>query len=329
MQNIFTIHPDMSDLIAAKEALTKTNDSGVVRSEWDNYGARLSRPYPKDMDVRDMSVACSGAGRDGTVPVRIYRPAEAKDGVAPCVLFLHGGGFIKGSLESADANAWGVAQETGAVVVSVDYRLAPDFPYPAALMDTYGVLEYIKANASSLGINPDKISVWGESAGGNLAAATCLMSRDRKGPQICAQVVIYPCLTNDLSSQSYSVHGDSVGLTTKFVAHCWDMYLGGQKPDPESYATPLKQKNLAGLPPAFIHYAQIDPIADDGPQYAEQLRAAGGSATLRCATGMIHGFIRARFSGTTAEREFSLPCTFLRGVFAAVSGVSGKALSPA
>jgi acetyl esterase len=320
MQKAFTIHPDMSDLIAAKEALTKTNESGVVRSEWDSYGARLARPYPKDMEVRDMSVACSGAGRNGVVPVRIYRPAEAKDFKAPCVLFLHGGGFIKGSLESGDSNAWGVAQETGAVVVSVDYRLAPDFRYPAALIDTYGVLEYVKANAAALKIDPDKIAVWGESAGGNLAAATCLMSRDRKGPQICAQVLVYPCLTNDLTSESYSVHGESVGLTTKLVVHCWDMYLGDHKPDPESYATPLKQKNLAGLPPAFVHHAEIDPIAADGPQYAERLRAAGGSATLRCATGMIHGFIRARFTGTTAEREFFLPCTFLRGVFAVAPG---------
>src|SRR6202000_1172811 len=107
MQNLSQTTPARGDPTAATQALTKPNDSGVVRSEWDSYGARLSRPYPKDMEVRDMSVACPGAGRNGTVPVRIYRPAEAKDSVAPCVLFLHGGGFIKGKLESAVAQAGG------------------------------------------------------------------------------------------------------------------------------------------------------------------------------------------------------------------------------
>lgn len=317
MTGSFTIHPDMSDLIAAKKALTNTADPDTLRDEWNSYGARLSRPRPDDMSVENISASWSGVAPNGFVPLRIYRPKETIGIAAPCVLFLHGGGFIKGSLDSADSNAWGAAQVTGAVVISIDYRLAPGFPYPSALTDTYAVLEYVRTNSVALGIDPGKIAVWGESAGGNLAAAVCLMSRDRKGPAIRAQVLIYPCLTDDCLSNSYSTYGNSVGLKTDFMLRGWKLYLDSHRPTPESYATPLKHANLSRLPPAFIHYAEIDPLADDSRQYAERLRAAGSPVTLRRATGMIHGFIRARFSGTTAESEFALPCMHLRGIFAA------------
>jgi acetyl esterase/lipase len=313
----FKIHPDMNELIAAKKALTDASDSSTVRSEWENYGSRLSRPYPPGMKVESLSFECGRAGRNGKIDVRVYRPAEAEATHAPCVLFLHGGGFLKGSLDSADSNAWGVAYETGAVVVSVDYRLAPEFPYPDALTDVYAVLEYVVSNCESLGIDRDRVAVWGESAGGNLAAAVALMARDRKGPNLSAQVIVYGCLTDDLTSNSYVVHGQSIGLQTSFMVDCWTAYLGGRDPKDEVYSTPLKHPDLRGVPPAFIHYAEIDPLADDSPQYARRLKDAGVPTVLRCADGMIHGFIRARFGGPAAEREFTLPCMFLRGIFAA------------
>jgi acetyl esterase len=249
------------------------------------------------------------------VPVRIYRPASAPDG-APCVIFIHGGGFIKGSLDSGDGNAWGISDQTGAVVISVDYRLAPEFRYPSALTDVYEVLRYIVQNAAALGVDKDRIAVWGDSAGGNLAAAVSLLARDKVGPKIVAQVLVYAALTNEQKSQSYTVHADSVGLTTSSVIGSWKQYLGDKSADTELYAAPLKCGNLRNLPPAFIHHAEIDPIADDSPQYAARLTAAGVPTTLRCAKGMIHGFLRARFTGSTAANEFSLPCMFLRGIFA-------------
>jgi acetyl esterase len=315
MNASYSIHPDMRELIAAKEVLARTTDPAVLRAEWNNYGAKLSRPYPDGMVVKDEAFACPGAGRDGTVQVRIYRPAAARSG-ASCVIFIHGGGFIKGSLDSADGNAWGISDQTGAVVVSVDYRLAPEFRYPAALTDVYEVLRYVTANSEALGVDSDRIAVWGDSAGGNLSAAVSLLARDKGGPKLAAQVLVYAALTNEPKAPSYSVHANSVGLTASSVADCWKQYLGDKSADVEPYAAPLKSGNLRNLPPAFIHHAEIDPIADDSAQYAERLAAAGVPTTLRCAKGMIHGFLRARFTGPTAASEFSLPCMFLRGIFA-------------
>lgn len=317
MAKTYQIHPDMHELISAKQVLARTSDPEVLRKEWNNYGAKLSRPYPTGMVVQDETFLCPGAGRAGTVNVRIYRPVAAKHG-APCVIFVHGGAFIKGSLDSGDGNAWGIADQTGAIVVSVDYRLAPEFRYPAALTDVYEVLRYLAANAEKLSIDKNRIAVWGESAGGNLSAAVSLMARDKGGPKIAAQVMIYPCLTNDASSPSYTIHADSVGLTTAACVDAWKQYLGDKSADTEPYAAPLKNRNLQDLPPAFVHYAEIDPLSDDGPRYAERLVAAGVPTTLRCAEGMIHGFIRARFSGTTAANEFLLPCMFLRGIFSGI-----------
>jgi acetyl esterase len=311
------IHPDMRDLFAAKEILTRTGDPEILRREWDAYGKRMSRPYPADLAVEDQTFNCPGAGRDGAIKVRIYRRKSAP-GNAPCVIFLHGGGFVKGSLDSADSNAWGVADETGAVVVSVDYRLAPDFPYPAALNDAYESLRYIAANAGALSIDNTRIGLWGESAGANLVAGTALMARDKNGPSICAQVMIYGPFTDDWTSESYRVHANTVpGLTTAGIHKAWPLYTGGKSGDDLFYASPAKVKNLGGLPPAFVHYAEIDPIADDSPLFAGRLAEAGVPTTLRCAKGMIHGFVRARFSGSTAANEFSLPCMYLRGIFAA------------
>jgi acetyl esterase len=311
------IHPDMRDLFAAKEALTRTSDPEILRREWDAYGRRLSRPYPADLAVEDQTFNCQGAGRDGAIKVRIYRPKSApKD--SPCVIFLHGGGFVKGSLNSADSNAWGIADETGAVVISVDYRLAPDFPYPAALNDAYEVLEYIAANAGVLGIDKTRIGLWGESAGANLVAGVSLMARDKNGPHISAQVMVYGPFTDDWTADSYRVHATTVpGVTTAMWHKTWPLYTAGKSGDDLFYATPAKVKNLKDLPPAFIHYAEIDPVADDSPLYAGRLAEAGVPTTLRCAKGMIHGFLRARFSGSTAANEFSLPCMYLRGIFAA------------
>jgi acetyl esterase len=317
------LHPDMRELFAAKEVLTKTTDPEILRREWVNYGEKLSRPYPPGLAVNDRTFDCPGAGRDGTIKVRIYRPKSATKN-APCVMFLHGGGFVKGDLDSADGNAWGVADQTGAVVISIEYRLAPEFVYPAALTDAYEALRYIAANAEALGINKTRIAVWGESAGGNLVAGLAILARDKAGPAIKAQVMVYGAFSDDFTTESYRVYANYIpGITTEGAKKTWPLYTGGKSGDDVRYATPLKVKDLAGLPPAFIHYAEIDPLADDSPKYAERLTAAGVPTTLRCAKGMIHGFLRARFSGTTAANEFSLPCMFLRGIFAGTAAQDG------
>lgn len=310
MTTTFDIHPDMADVIAAKQAVTQSNDPEAMRAAWNAYGARLGRDRPSGMVVRDTAVP-RPAVHGGDIPIRIYRP-EGVDTPSPCVVYLHGGAFIKGSLDSADTVAWGVADEAGVVVVSVDYRLAPQHPFPAALEDCYAVVRHLPERGETFGVQGDRLALWGDSAGGNLAAATCLVARDRGGPRIVAQALNYPCLTDELTSDSYRRYAESPGLHTANMDVGWSHYLGDRRPTDNPYAAPLKADDLSDLPPAHFHYAEIDPLADDARHYAEAMAAAGNEVVLRCARRMIHGFLRARFTGPAAAAEFARPCEFLR-----------------
>lgn len=311
------VHPDMIELIAAKQAVPRTLDPGAMRESWNAYGARTGADYPPGMQVHDTRITCPGAGRDGTVSIRIYRPRAAPT-PSPCVVYLHGGAFVKGSLDSGDGVAWGIAEQVGALTVSIDYRLAPDHPYPAAVEDCHAAVSYLSSRGAEFGIDGTRIALIGDSAGGNLTAATCLAARDRGGPPIAGQALNYPCLTDELTAEAYVRYADSPGLKTELMDACWDYYLEGRRPTSEPYAAPLKAPDLAGLPPAHIHYAEFDPLADDARRYAERLREAGNEVELRCARRMIHGFMRARFFGPAAAAEFAKPCTFIRRVLGLV-----------
>ena len=309
MTATFDIHPDMDELIAAKREVAQTSDPQAMRAAWNAYGARLGRDRPAGMTVRD-TVVPRPASHGGDIPIRVYRPEGAKF-PSPCVVYLHGGSFYKGSLDSGDTVAWGVAEETGTVVVSVDYRLAPRHPFPAGLEDCHAVVSHLAGHGATFGVQGERLALWGDSAGGNLAATTCLLARDRGGPRILAQALNYPCLTDELTSGSYRRYAESPGLVTVNIDMGWSHYLGNRRPTDDPRAAPLKAGDLSGLPAAHIHYAEIDPLADDAPQYAERLAAAGNEVVLRCARRMIHGFLRARFSGPDAAAEFSRPCSFL------------------
>ena len=306
----FDVHPDMADVIAAKRAVTQSNDPEELRAAWDAYGARLGRDRPGGMVVRDTAIR-RPAVHGGDIPIRIYRP-EGVVSPSPCVVYLHGGAFIKGSLDSGDTVAWGVADVAGVVVASVDYRLAPQHPFPAALEDCYAVVRRLAEQGESFGVRGDRLALWGDSAGGNLAAATCLLARDRGGPGIVAQALNYPCLTDDLTSDSYRRYAESPGLRTANMDIAWSHYLGDRRPTDDPHAAPLKAADLSGLPPVHVHYAEFDPLADDARHYAERMTAAGNEVVLRCARRMIHGYLRARFSGEDAAEEFANPCRFLR-----------------
>lgn len=306
----FDIHPDMHELLAAKQVAPKAGDADLLRSGWNNYGASMNRPYPSGMVVTDEFIDVAGAGRDGRIPVRFYRPQGVK-APSPCVVYLHGGAFIKGSLDSGDAIAWGLADQTGFVVMSVDYRLAPENPFPAGVEDCYAAVRQLAASSSSHGVDPDRIGVWGDSAGGNMAAAVCLMARDRGGPEIRAQAINYPCLTDDLSAPAYRDMAEAPGVRTAAIDNAWNLYLGNGRPTSNPYAVPLKAADLSHLPPAHVHYAEYDCLADDAIRYAARLEAAGNKVTLRSARRMIHGYLRARFAGPEAAAEFAAPCRFL------------------
>lgn len=306
----FDIHPDMSDLLAAKEAAPKSGDSDLLRSGWDSYGSRLNRPYPDGMLVRDEALDVAGAGTGGRILVRFYWPKGARR-PSPCIVYLHGGAFIKGSLDSGDSIAWGVADHTGYVVMSVDYRLAPENPFPAGVEDCYAAVKRLSEIGERFGVDTGRIALWGDSAGGNMAAAVCLMARDRGGPAIRAQAINYPCLTDDLSAPAYRDMAEAPGVFTASIDRAWNLYLGSRRPTNDGYAAPLKAADFSGLPPAHVHYAEYDCLADDARAYADRLKAAGCVVTLRSAKRMIHGYLRARFTGPDAAAEFAAPCRFL------------------
>lgn len=274
------------------------------------FSRRYNPPYPTGLSVADRTIAADGRA----IPVRVYRPAG--EAPKPGIVFAHGGGWVQGNLVTHDGAAAGLAEGIGAVVVSVDYRLAPEHPYPAAFDDCDAVLRHVAANPGEFGIDPARLAVCGDSAGGNLAAAAALAARDRGGPKLRAQLLVYPCLSSDLAFPSYSEYAAGPFLTTEAMRTYWSLYLGPALGQGDPLATPLSAADLAGLPPTVITVARHDPVRDDGVRYAERLRAAGVPVTYRCADRLTHGWLRARLMSEDAGREFAALCTAARQMLA-------------
>ncbi|SDY40070.1 acetyl esterase [Modestobacter sp. DSM 44400] len=230
------------------------------------------------------------AGAEGPLPVRVYRPHGAGAGPLPLVVNFHGGGWTIGSLDSADWLCSNVAVALPAVVVSVDYRLAPEHRWPVAAEDCYAALVDLAGRAGELGADPSRLAVMGDSAGGNLAAVVSLMSRDRSGPVIGFQALLYPATDLGLGSPSIEENAHAPILTRDDVVAFRDHYLGGQDPH-QPYASPLHAPDHRGLPPALVQVAEHDPIRDDGLRYADTLRAAGVPVRTTQYVGMPHGYL--------------------------------------
>jgi acetyl esterase len=306
------MHPDMQVLLEAREATNarlgpRGDDVAAARRWWNTYADILAQPHPEDMTVFDRTIPTD----EREVPVRVYQPA-GKSGKRPCIIYIHGGGFMMGDLDSSDSNAWGYAQETGATVVSVDYRLTPEHPYPAGLNDCYGVLLWLAANPDDVGIDADRIAVIGDSAGATLSAGTALKARDENGPKLAAQGLIFGSFGLPQDSGSYLEFADGLGLTRASTLKFRQLYLPNGTDNVEPYAMPLRAPDHANLPPALVHSAEMDPIRDDGRAYAAKLALAGNNVTYREAKGMVHGFLRARFTGEAARAEYMVACDFLK-----------------
>lgn len=228
-------------------------------------------------------------GPAGEIPVRVYTP----DGVGPFpgIVFTHGGGWVLMSVETHDTICRALANQAGAVVVSVEYRLAPEHKYPAAAEDAYAAVRWVADNAPVLNVDASRLGVVGDSAGGNLAAAVTLMARDRGGPPLAFQALLFPVLDHNFETRSYVDNAEGFMLTRASMEWFWNHYLASPDQGREPYASPLRAQSHAGLPPAYVATAEFDPLRDEGEAYAKALEAAGVPVELVRYEGQIHDFI--------------------------------------
>ncbi len=236
-------------------------------------------------EVRDLSVP----GAEGALAARVYHPAPGAS--RPILLYLHGGGWVLGSLDTHDRVCRELARETGGVVVAPAYRLAPEHPHPAALEDAWGVLRWLAREGASVGGDPARIAVAGDSAGGHLSAALSLLARDRGGPRLVAQVPIYPALEPRFDTASMVANREGYLLTREDLVWFWGHYLGGMTPGPDGYAAPLLAADVSGLPPALVITAEFDPLRDEGRAWVSRLALAGVCTELAEYSGVTHNFV--------------------------------------
>jgi acetyl esterase len=262
------------------------------RAWYDALCARFDRPLPEGLTFEDEMLS---------VPIRRYRPAQMRSDVV--LLYLHGGGFVVGSLDSHHAICAEIADYAGAELVSVDYRLAPEHLWPAQTDDCYGVMKQLIGQGR-------KLVVIGDSAGANLAAGLTLRARDDGLAGVVGQVLIYPALGGDLQSGSYAEMAQAPGLSTADVAYYREIL---KAPQDEPVAHPLLARTLEGLPPAFITVAHFDPLRDDGRDYAARLREEGVEVVFRVEPQMVHAWLRARHMSEGAHDGFSAICAAVRG----------------
>jgi acetyl esterase len=246
--------------------------------------AALQGPPEPVGSVEDRTIP----GPDGGLPIRIYVPFG--NGPFPVLVYFHGGGWVIGDIESSDGLCRILTNAAGCIVVSVDYRLAPEHPFPAAADDAYHATLWAATNASSFGADASRIAVGGDSAGGNLAAVVAQMARDRGKTAICFQLLIYPVIDAACNTPSYSENAEGYFLTRDAMQWFWNHYVPNDADRNHPYASPLRASNLAGLPAALVITAEFDPLRDEGERYAESMSAAGTPVQLTRFDGMIHGF---------------------------------------
>jgi acetyl esterase len=228
-------------------------------------------------------------GPDGDIPVRIYVPHGRR--TRGVLVYFHGGGWVIGDIETVDRPCRSIANAADVVVVSVDYRLAPEHRQPAAFDDCYAATAWVAEHAEELDVDPARLAVGGDSAGGHLAAAVSLEARDRGGPAIAFQLLIYPVTDFAFTTPSHAENGEGYLLQRATMQWFWAHYLGATDPDKDQTVFPARAASFADLPPAFVATAEFDPLRDEGEAYAESLRAAGVDVTATRYDGMIHGFL--------------------------------------
>ena len=277
---------------------------------------RLMRPANPEITVGHVTERrIDGPG--GPIGLRIYRPEG--NGPFPVYVNFHGGGWVIGDLDTADAVCRDICRTVGCVVVSVDYRLAPEHRYPAAMDDCYAATCWVADHHQDLQGN-GKLAVGGESAGGNLAAAVCLRARDEAGPEIHFQMLLYPVTDADFTRQSYVDNATGYILETETMQWFWDHYLPDAKRRAEAYASPLRAADLSNLPAALVVTAEFDPLRDEGMAFAQALGDAGTSVEAVCYDGLVHDFFATAALFQVSRPPFEHACTQLRQALGNLEG---------
>ena len=284
-----SLDPQLKAYLDALEALgappLNSVPVDVARKMYEKAAEQTRGEPPELLAVEELVIP----GPESELKAWLYRPSEQQD--LPLLVYFHGGGFTIGSLQSHDAVCRYLSKETECLVLSVDYRLAPEHKYPAAVEDAWAATCWAVNNAKKLGGDPDRVAVGGDSAGGNLAAIVCLMAREAGDPQLACQLLIYPGIDMSCSLPSHDTFADGYRLTRDLITWFYQAYFTKDDDVTDWRASPINAHSLAGLPPAFILSAGFDPLQDENKSYAYKLEAAGVAVVHSHYPDMIHGFV--------------------------------------
>jgi len=305
------VDPQIQALLDLGAGVPATNTLSVTQARAQYEGRIRLMAQPASVDaVREQVIQWPG----GDLRLRIYRPPGK--GPFPLLAFFHGSGFVLCSLDTHDGMCRNLCAGAGCVVVSVDYRLAPEHKYPAGLDDCVFATRWIADHASELEGDAKRLAIGGDSAGGNLAAAAALRLRDQGGPPLVGQLLIYPVTDyHTPGTRSYRENAEGYGLTRDTMVWFWDHYLTDAAQAADPYVSPLRASNLANLPPALVQTAEYDPLRDEGEAYAAKLREAGTTATLSRWDGINHGFLFWVGRVDKAGEAMGECCAWLRQVY--------------
>ena len=297
-------------MAAANRPAWNTLTPEAARAQYLALRPGAQGPVPDEVAVADRSIAGPGGT---TLPLRLYRPKAAIPGEAlPALVYAHGGGWVFGNLDSHDVLCAQLALQAGIAVVAIDYRLAPDARFPAAFDDVVAGLQWVAANGPSVGIDPARLAIGGDSAGGNLAAAVSLWARDNDGPKLKLQLLAYPVVDAVARSDSYRKFNDGYGLNGVTMEWFFDHYVPNKAERADYRVSPMRAANLGGLPPALVVTAGYDPLRDEGRAYAWRLQQEGTLADLVEFGGMLHGFLSSPMLLHGARRGTALCAAALR-----------------
>jgi acetyl esterase/lipase len=256
-------------------------------------------------------------GPDSDLTIRAYWPREAKPGeLFPVLLWLHGGGFVIGNLDTHDSVCRMLAVQADCMVVAVDYRLAPEFKFPAAVDDCHAVLRWLASYGAEIGADAKRIAVGGDSAGGNLATVLSILARDQGSPPIALQLLIYPCTAPEPETASHHKFSEGYVLSRNSIVWFYKHYLRSQRDANDFRFAPLQSDDLSRLPPAFVLVAGYDPLRDEGVEYSKRLIEAGNRVTLANYEGVVHGFYLMGGAVDAARRAVAQSAAALREAFA-------------